>query len=146
MKIESNRLLVRQLEPGDLNASRSHRLVPEMFKYISEPPTEQQIMQRFNQSILPWQGQDDEKLGIAIVLKTDNSFAGELMFQYVAREKGLAEIGYSLIAKYQGLGMQREAHLVAHNKIAGIDCDTYSYALCWNEWRSEWQNQTISAQ
>lgn len=177
MRIESNRLLVRQLKAADLNASLTHRLEPEIFKYIGEPPTESQIKQGFNQAVLPWQAQDDEKLGIAIVLKSDNIFTGELMFKYIDKEQGLAEIGYSLSSKYQGvgiakeatsllidyafktlklnkiiahcdlrntasfglmekLGMKREAHLVAHTKIAGISCDSYRYALIRKQWRN----------
>ena len=140
MRIESARLIIRQMEPRDLNASLEYRRDPEIVKYISAVQTIEQITQRFDIALKDWQGENGEKLALAIELKGEAKMVGELMFKYTDRENMLGEFGYSLGRNYQGKGIAKEATLLFIdfafqefdlNKIMAY-CDTRntpSYAL-----------------
>lgn len=109
MRIETERLLIRLMEPIDFEDSYEHRSDPEVCRFISAPLTREQTQHRIEKAIIPWSGEEHSKLALAIELKEEGKLIGELMFKYTNVESDVGEIGYRLNRKYQGAGYAYEA-------------------------------------
>jgi len=109
MKIETNRLLIRKLCVDDLEDSFEHRGDPEVSRYVGEPLTKQQTRERLEQAAKPWNGEENDKLFLAIELRDSNKLIGELMFKYSNLESQIGEVGYRVSSSYQGKGYAYEA-------------------------------------
>ena len=109
MKIESQRLILRPMQPEDLDDFLNHRLDHDNFKYIVLPQDRQQVAERFAEIMLGWKGAEAEKLTLAVEVKASRAVAGDLMFKYLSHADQIAEIGYAIKTEYQGLGIATEA-------------------------------------
>ena len=109
MQFESPRLLMRPMQPDDIDDVLIWALDPVINQYAPMPSTREFAIERFEKSLTPWQAQDHEKLALAIVEKASNQVIGELMFKYASKACGLIEIGYCLNTGAQGKGFAFEA-------------------------------------
>jgi [ribosomal protein S5]-alanine N-acetyltransferase len=109
MRIETERLLIRNIELNDFDDCFEHRSDPEVCRYIGAPLTREQTKDKIAQSMLPWSGKEGEKLMLAIELKQEKKLIGELMFKFSSLDHLVGEIGYRINTKYQGRGYALEA-------------------------------------
>lgn len=109
--IETDRLLLRQVQPGDLDAVYAYQSLPEVARYCMwEPRTREQVAERMSRWIaMDGQGQDSEGITYAITLKSDNSMIGDAGLMFRDREARQAELGYVLHPDYFGQGYTSEA-------------------------------------
>lgn len=109
MKIESDRLIIRQIQATDLEGSFELRSDPQVSRYISVPLTKEQAEIKLQKGIQPWHAEDGRVLKLAVVLKSDNQYLGELMFKYISVDDSIGEIGYLFNPRHQGKGYAYEA-------------------------------------
>ena len=131
MQFETSRLTLRLMQPTDLEQALLYWLDASVNQYLPFPLDRSFATQKFNQTLLPWGGEDGDKLVLAIVDKASNGLIGEIMFKYVNKASGLAEIGYCLNVQSQGKGYAAEAvkglmgfafsELGAHKLMAIVD-------------------------
>ena len=109
MLISSERLLLRPLQSGDRADSLAHVTNPDMMRFIGEPLTAQQGIERFEQGLMPWTGEPDSKLLLVIERQDDRRYLGELMFRHLDETPEIGELGYALMPSYTGQGYAYEA-------------------------------------
>ena len=109
MLITTERLLLRPLERGDKTHSLAHVTNVEMMRFIGEPLTGQQALERFEKGLEPWTGEPDSKLLLVIERRKDGRYLGELMFRHLGEAPGIGELGYALMPGYTGQGYAYEA-------------------------------------
>ncbi|SFD32889.1 GNAT family N-acetyltransferase [Pseudoalteromonas denitrificans] len=109
MYIETPRLIIRNMKLNDLEDSYEHRGSASVSKFISEPLTFEQTKERLDQAVKPWQGNEHEKLGLAIELKSQGKLIGELMYKHTNIGSNIGEVGYRLNTNYQKKGYAYEA-------------------------------------
>jgi len=109
MYIETPRLIIRCMKLSDLADSFEHRGCADVNKFIAVPLTFEQTQIRLENAVQPWNGNENEKLGLAIELKKEKKLVGELMFKYTNLASSIGEVGYRLNNKYQRNGYAFEA-------------------------------------
>ena len=109
MNIETDRLIIRMLDLSDLEDCFEHRRDPEVCRYIGRPLSREQTKEKIQQAMLPWNGEENSKLMLAIELKEEKKLIGELMFKFTSVDHQLSEIGYRINSNYQGKGYAYEA-------------------------------------
>jgi len=109
MILETERLIVRNLTMSDLEDSFEHRGDPDVSRFIGKPLTREQAKEKLQQSILPWNRQENSKLMLAIELKDEQKLIGELMFKFTNVDSQIGEIGYRINKNYQAKGYAFEA-------------------------------------
>ncbi len=109
MQFDTQRLTIRPMLADDLDDVLIYALDP-VVNVLGPFPTDRDFaINRFKQSLEPWQGQNNEKLVLAIANKATAAVVGEMMFKYASKPCGLVEIGYCLNAAAQGQGFASEA-------------------------------------
>ncbi|MFC3032776.1 GNAT family N-acetyltransferase [Pseudoalteromonas fenneropenaei] len=116
MLFHTTRLTIRPLAEQDLAAVYQHRKDPQTSRYIGKPATLDDAKARIANAALPWQGQENERLMLAVELTPCGTFIGEVMFKYINLEGEIGEFGYRLAAEFigQGYGYEVAAGLIDH--------------------------------
>jgi ribosomal-protein-alanine N-acetyltransferase len=107
--LETNRLILRRLNPDDVNEILALRSDPEIMKFIPRPliKTKEEILEFIaamdtninNNSVINW----------AITTKKKDTLIGMIGFYRMKPENYRAEVGYILSAEFQGQGIITEA-------------------------------------
>lgn len=107
--LESERLLLRQITPGDVNEIFELRSNPETMKYIPRPLVTS-IDEAMNHiEMIQDKIEKNEGINWAITLKDDPKMIGIIGHYRVKWEHFRSEIGYMLLPEYQGKGIISEA-------------------------------------
>ena len=107
--LESERLLLRQITPGDVNEIFALRSDPENMKYIPRPLVTS-IDEAMNHiEMIQDKIEKNEGVNWAITLKDDSKMIGIIGHYRVKWEHFRSEIGYMLLPEYQGKGIISEA-------------------------------------
>lgn len=107
--LETDRLILREMSPSDVNALLRHFGNPEVIKFIDMQPIK--TIEQANEW-LKWMGgffaaRDGLRWGIT--LKEANVFIGSCGLHYWNREAHYAEIGCDVVHQYWGHGYGQEA-------------------------------------
>lgn len=107
--LETERLVLRVLQPCDANNIFALRSNDEINQYINRKKAETiddalKFIERITQNIAR-----NETLLWAIELKKDKSFAGSALLWNIKKEKNEIEVGYELLPAFQGKGIASEA-------------------------------------
>jgi [ribosomal protein S5]-alanine N-acetyltransferase len=111
--LETERLLLRQLTEGDLDAILAIRSDPEVMRYVCRP-----LMQS-REEAAAWYKNVEEILhkntGInwAICLKPDTRMIGSMALWRIDKDNHRGEVGYMLPPQYWGKGITTEALTIA---------------------------------
>lgn len=171
LPIETDRLLLRAFEPGDLDALAAIHGDPGLVRWIPwGPRTREQaaeVLERKMKRVV-WE-QEGDGPGIAPVVKETGEMIGDFTLQYASVEHSTAEFGYMLARSFQGRGYATEAataildlafgELGMHRVMARIEArNAPSIALAErlgmrreaefveNEWvKGEWQSELVYA-
>jgi len=107
--LTTERLLLRSLQPSDVNEIFALRSSDEINKYINRPKAHSiEDAAHFIQVILK-RVQDNETFIWAIQLKQECTLAGTVLLWNINKEKSEAELGYELLPQYHGKGIAQEA-------------------------------------
>jgi len=171
LPIETERLLLRAFEPGDLDALAAMHADPELVRWIPwGPRSRQEVVEVLERKLACTTiASAGDGLGIAPVVKATGEMIGDFTLQCVSREHQVAELGYLLPARHQGRGFAIEASVAIlemafaelgfHRVIARIEArNEASVALAErlgmrreahfveNEWiKGEWQSEVVYA-
>lgn len=107
--LTTERLLLRSLQPYDVNEIFTLRSNDEINKYINRPKAHSiEDAAHFIQMILK-RVQANETFIWAIQLKDESTLAGTVLLWNINKEKSEAELGYELLPQYHGKGIAQEA-------------------------------------
>ena len=171
LPIETERLLLRAFEPGDLDVLAALHGDPDLVRWIPWGPRDRRqaavVLERKLRSTSF--SREGDGLGIAPVVKASGEMVGDLTLQYASAEHSVAELGYLLAPGAQGRGYATEAsaallelafgELGMHRVVARIESrNAASIALAErlgmrreahfveNEWvKGEWQSELVYA-
>lgn len=107
--LQTERLLLRSLQPSDENEIFALRSDDNINKYIDRPKAQtkddaKHFIERITQNIAK-----NETLFWVIELKQEHSFAGTALLWNINKENNEAEIGYELLPQFHGKGIISEA-------------------------------------
>ena len=112
--IETERLLLRPLEAGDVEALHAYQSRPDVCRYIPyEPRSREAIAERLadpakSRSTLEEPGQ---ALDLAIVRKDTGQLIGDVLLFWHSEEHKGGEVGYALNPEHGGHGPEARARL-----------------------------------
>ena len=107
--LESQRLLLRQITPADVNEIFALRSNPDVMKYVPRPlcTTTDDAMAIIN--MLEQKIVSNEGINWAITLKGNDTLIGFIGHYQIKWEHFRSEIGYMLLPTFQGKGIATEA-------------------------------------
>lgn len=108
--IETERLLLRRFEPGDLEAL-SYRSDPTVVRYLYwDVQTEDQVREALDAKIAATAIQTEgDFIALAAILKDSGVMVGDLILQMVSQEHGQGEVGFIMDPAHHGKGFATEA-------------------------------------
>jgi len=110
MILNTERLTMTVMQPSDWPFFCAVQQQDEVMRYISDPASEQEIRDRFDKRLPPWQ--DGELRYFIFVLRTlENQQQIGLFGGFAVAGASEAELGYMLISEAQGQGYAKEALL-----------------------------------
>lgn len=107
--LSSNRLLLRQITPADVNEMFALRSNPDVMKYLARPLCNNldEAMALIN--IIEQKLETNEGINWAITIKGSNTLIGFIGHYRIKWEHFRSEIGYMLSPEFQGKGIVSEA-------------------------------------
>jgi RimJ/RimL family protein N-acetyltransferase len=115
--IESSRLALRPLRPGDAAQMTAYRALAEVCRYVPfEPMGQKAMLDRiqgaWNRTHLDTEGQ---AVVLGVELRSTRALIGDVTLIWASERHRRAEIGYVLNPKYRGHGFATEAaHRLLH--------------------------------
>jgi len=167
LPIETDRLVLRSFEAGDLEALAVLHGDPELVRLIPwDPRTLDEVRPVLHRKIrcTTFESAGDG-FGFAVCLRSSGELIGDFMLQYVSAEYATAEIGFMLLAAHHRKGYAHEAsmailalafdvlgmhrviaRLEARNEASALTCERLGMRreaqLVENEWiKGEWQSE-----
>lgn len=109
--IETERLILRRVEPYDIDTVHSYQSLPEVARYCMwEPRTRTEVEERMPRWIaMDGQGDDSEGVAYAMTLKSTAKMIGDCQLGLRDRAARQAEIGYTIHPDYSRQGYTSEA-------------------------------------
>jgi RimJ/RimL family protein N-acetyltransferase len=107
--IETERLLLRPLETGDLDAMHAIQSLPEVSRYLYWEPRSRAEVEEFIASSSASLEEEGDKLRLAVVLRESGAVIGDVVLVWVSREHKQGEIGFGFDPAHQGKGYATEA-------------------------------------
>ena len=109
--VETERLLLRPHEPGDLDDLMRYHSDPEVVRYIPWPvrtreQTAKALDSRTRQGVVTAPG---EWLVLAMVLRASGRVIGEVLLKYDSETDARGELGYAMARDVEGEGYATEA-------------------------------------
>jgi RimJ/RimL family protein N-acetyltransferase len=106
----TDRLILRRFVPQDFEAYRSYRSLPEIYRYLySDPPSEEEMRERFDASFNTRLSDDGDILRCAAVRREDGALVGQVSLKIANKAALQAEVGYIFNPAYAGKGYATEA-------------------------------------
>lgn len=169
--IETERLLLRAVEPGDFEAVYAMRSDPEVVRYLywgvqTEEEARAALEQRISFRAIRGEG---DVLAVLAVLKATGEITADLILRCLSQEHSVGEIGFIVLPEHQGRGYATEAaramlavafdgvgfhrvegHLDARNAASARVLEKLGMRreahLVENEWvKEEWQSELVYA-
>lgn len=110
LELTTDRLLLRPLAPGDLDAFVEYRRDPEIARFQGWEPTYSKSDAEELLAAQPSEpGRPGEWLQIAVVERGTNTLLGDCALRISPDQPGTAELGITLTRAHQGSGVAREA-------------------------------------
>ena len=111
--IETERLLLRPFDDGDLDAVFAMQSLPEVAEYLYwEPRGRGEVAQQLERlKSMTRIDESSDSLRLAAVRKDTGALVGDYSLQLHGREHGQGEIGYITHPAHQGLGFATEGSL-----------------------------------
>lgn len=106
--LESDRLLLRQIKPSDVNEVFALRSNPDIMKYIPRPLVTTNDEALVHMKMIQDKINTNEGINWAVTLKNDNKLIGIVGHYRVKWEHFRSEIGYMLLPEYSGRGITTE--------------------------------------
>ena len=107
--LESERLLLRQITPEDLNEVYELRSNPETMKYIPRPLVTNLEEAMVHINMIQEKIENNEGINWGITVKGNNKLLGIIGHYRIKWEHFRSEIGYMLLPEAQGKGIATEA-------------------------------------
>ena len=169
--IETDRLLLRPFEEGDLDAVLAMQSSPEVARYLYwGPRTEAEAREAFGKKMAARAIRaEGDPLSLAGVLKTTGELVADVVLWLASEQHRLGEIGYIVPPPHEGLGYATEAtapllriafeDLGLHRVVGRVEARNVGSArvleklrmrreahLVENEWvKDEWQSELVYA-
>ncbi|WP_075856757.1 GNAT family N-acetyltransferase [Rhizobium hainanense] len=106
----TDRLFLRNFLPEDFEAYRAYRSLPEIYRYLySDPPSEEEMRERFDASFNTRLSDDGDILRCAVVRREDDALVGQVSLKIANKAALQAEVGYMFNPAYAGKGYATEA-------------------------------------
>ena len=106
----TDRLILRRFVPEDFEAYRAYRSLPEIYRYLySDPPSEEEMRERFDASFNTRLSDDGDILRCAVVRREDDALVGQVSLKIANKAALQAEVGYMFNPAYAGKGYATEA-------------------------------------
>jgi len=96
LRIETPRLVLRRLDPGDVSTAIAHEQDRAIMRWIRDPQPLAAIEERSRALAASWRGQDGEWLAIAIVPRERAAMIGIVVCRVTVAANETMEIGYRL--------------------------------------------------
>jgi RimJ/RimL family protein N-acetyltransferase len=115
--VETDRLLLRPLEPADVDALVAYRSLPEVCRYVPFEPMTAEVVGEKLATMWSRRTIDDEgqNLNLGVELRDVGRLVGDVMLVWHSREHGGGEIGYVFHPDSAGKGYATEAvHAILH--------------------------------
>jgi RimJ/RimL family protein N-acetyltransferase len=111
--IETERLVLRAFEAGDLDAVHAMRSLPEVARWTYWEPETREEAQASLERRIGFRALRDEGdvLALAATLKATGELVGDVIMEWLSREHALAEIGFIVHPDHQGRGYATEMTL-----------------------------------
>ena len=107
--LETERLLLRRVNVGDINEIFALRSNPETMKYIPRPLAKNKEEALAHIAMIDGKIDTNEGINWAITLKDNAKLIGIIGHYMIKPEHYRAEIGYMLLPEYHGKGIVSEA-------------------------------------
>ncbi len=106
----TDRLILRRFVPEDFEAYSAYRSLPEIYRYLySDPPSEEEMRERFDASFNTRLSEDGDILRCAVMRCEDDALMGQVSLKLVNKAALQAELGYIFNPAYAGKGYATEA-------------------------------------
>lgn len=106
----TDRVILRRFVPEDFEAYRAYRSLPEIYRYLySDPPSEDEMRERFDASFNTRLSDDGDILRCAVVRREDDVLVGQVSLKIANKAALQAEVGYMFNPAYAGNGYATEA-------------------------------------
>ena len=106
----TDRLILRRFVPEDFEAYSAYRSLPEIYRYLySDPPSEEEMRERFDASFNTRLSEDGDILRCAVMRCEDDALMGQVSLKLVNKAALQAELGYIFNPAYVGKGYATEA-------------------------------------
>ena len=107
--LTTERLTISLMEAEDFSLFYRLQADEQLMRYIGPVLSREEIQEKFNHRIKPWDGDEQHWLTFKIIINQGQQFAGSIGFRLVDIESERAEIGYLLLTEHQGKGYMTEA-------------------------------------
>jgi RimJ/RimL family protein N-acetyltransferase len=109
--LETDRLVLRPYEAGDLGAYHAIRSQPEVVRYLYDDPlTIEKAREKVERLVKSRALEaEDDWLAAAITVRESGAFVGDVAFHWVSVQHRTGEIGFVLDPRHQGHGYATEA-------------------------------------
>ncbi|MGY5812170.1 GNAT family N-acetyltransferase [Rhizobium sp. LEGMi198b] len=106
----TERLILRSFVPEDFEAYSAYRSQPAIYRFLySDPPSAQEMRERFDASLNTRLSEDGDILRCAVVRSEDDALLGQVSLKLASNAALQAEVGYIFNPAYAGKGYATEA-------------------------------------
>lgn len=109
--IVTPRLVMKQITLSDWPLFLRLHQEPEVIRYAFDPPTNEEILQRFHSRLPKWTWESDHWLCLGIFEQESNVPIGVTGLCVTERKEGEIELGYLLLPEFHGKGIGTESLL-----------------------------------
>ncbi len=109
LPLHTERLVLRPLDPDDLDDMLVLCAHPEICRYIRPPMSRGQTADHIHARLRPWRFEVGAWFSLAVTRPESRRVIGETVFRLESREDRRAEIGYRFHPELQGQGYASEA-------------------------------------
>lgn len=108
--VPTERLILRGFVPEDFEAYSAYRSLPAIYRFLySDPPSSQEMRERFDASLNSRFSEDGDMLRCAVVRREDNVLLGQISLKLANKAALQAEVGYIFNPAHAGKGYATEA-------------------------------------